>query len=177
MRGRISRLPLAAATLFVLLASCRSASRTHDDAPGPFDWTIGEWHGVRRDGDGLESEAPLFVRVEPILAGAGQIEHITVTLEDGASYRGFSVQMPDRALGRWTRQYVNSTSGRFVPQEGEVEGERSVWRGVSPVRTRESRLISVRVPPDGWRRTMAVSEDGGATWRTLFVDELRAGRR
>ena len=142
------------------------------EAARALDWTLGEWRGVRRDGaDG--SEGRMSVRVEPILGGAGQIEQLEVEHEGGV-YRGFAVQMLDPELGRWVRQYVNSTRGRFVRIEGEVEpdGARSVWRSVAPERTRESRLVSERVEPKLWRRTMHVSEDQGQTWRVLWTDEL-----
>jgi hypothetical protein len=171
----MSRRALALVAALGLAASCRTMappgaeeSVTH----GPFDWTLGDWRGVRRDGaDG--SAAPLSVRVEPILAGAGQIESLVVEPNgEVGAYRGFAVQALEPATGRWSRRYVNSTSGRFVPLEGEVDGERSTWTVSAPDRLRESRLVSERVPPDGWRRTMRVSEDGGATWRVLWMDEL-----
>jgi len=139
---------------------------------GVLDWTLGEWQGVRRDGaDG--SEGRMTVRVEPILGGAGLIEQLEVTHDDGV-YRGFAVQVFDPELGRWVRQYVNATRGHFVRIEGEVEdgGARSTWRSVAPERPRESRLVSEWVEPDLWRRTMHVSEDQGQTWRVLWTDEL-----
>ena len=135
-----------------------------------FDWTVGTWHGVRRDGaDG--SEASMTMRVEPILGGAGQLRQLEVR-GDGV-YRGLAVQIMDPESGRWTRQYANDVRGRFTLLEGEIRGERSIWRTVSPERKRESRLVSERPAPDRWRRTMSVSEDGGETWRVLWIDELR----
>lgn len=165
------RAPLASLALFAVVASCRNLPEAPAGAPRtPFDWTIGEWRGVRRDGASAE---PLAVRVEPILGGAGQLEHLEVTPADGRVYRGFTVQVLDPASRKWERRYVNSTNGEFVPLEGAVDGERSVWRVTAPERTRESRLVSEKFAPDGWRRTMSVSEDGGASWRVLWSDELR----
>jgi hypothetical protein len=115
----------------------------------------------------------MIMRVDPILAGAGQIRQIEIPHEGGV-YRGFAVQVFDPQLERWVRQYANAVRGRFARLEGEVQGDRSIWRSTSPTRTRESRLVSQRVPPDGWRRTMSISEDGGATWRVLWIDELRS---
>lgn len=137
-----------------------------------FDWTVGEWTGVRRDGaDG--SSAPMTMRVEAILGGAGQVRELEVR-HSGGVYRGFSVQVFERETRRWVEQYVNDVHGRFVRIEGELEdgGDRSVWRTVAPERRRESRLVSERLAPDRWRRTMSVSEDGGASWRVLWIDEL-----
>ncbi len=143
--------------------------------PGtPFDWTLGEWTGLRRDGaDG--SEEPMTMRVEPILEGTGQILHMEI-VHSGGIYRGFSVQVLDPGLGRWVRQYVNATRGTFSRLEGEAEGNRSVWRGAGEGRMRETQLVSERLADGLWRRTLTVSEDGGATWRVLWTDELwRAG--
>ena len=145
-----------------------------DQASGPgaraLDWTLGIWTGVRRDGaDG--SEGALTMRVEPILDGAGHIRHVEV-VHDGGVYRGFAVQVIDPRTGRWQRRYVNAVRARFASLEGETDGDRSVWRSTSPDRSRESRLVSDRLAPDRWRRTMSVSEDGGSTWRVLWTDLL-----
>ena len=116
------------------------------------------------------------MRVEPILGGAGQIRHIEVIGPDHDPYRGFAVQVPATGPGRWVREYVNSGRGRFSPLEGEVadgsDGYVSTWRGVSPTRTRESRLVSERHAEGKWRRTMSISEDDRTTWRVLWTDEL-----
>jgi len=152
-----------------------AAETAREPAPErAFDWTVGTWEGVRRDGaDG--SEAPMTMRVAPILGGAGQIRELEVR-HSGGVYRGFSVQVFEREAGRWVEQYANDVHGRFARLEGELEGggARSVWRSVAPERRRESRLVSERLGPDRWRRTQSVSEDGGATWRVLWIDELEA---
>ncbi len=152
-------------------------------APPPeaaFDWTQGAWEGVRRDGaDG--SEAPMRLWVNLILDGAGQTRELRV-IDGENTYRGFSVVMLERETGRWVEQYVNDVHGRFVRLEAEIEvsgpagAEKSVWRPVDPGRERESKLLSERLGTDGWRRTMSVSDDGGATWRVLWTDELKRRR-
>ena len=113
----------------------------------------------------------MTVRVETILGGAGFIEHLEVAHHDGV-YRGFTVDLFDKDLGRWVRMYANSARGKFVRLEGEVQADHSVWRSSAPDRVRDSRLVSERLATDRWRRTMSVSEDKGATWRVLWVDDL-----
>jgi hypothetical protein len=143
-----------------------------------FDWTLGRWAGFRRDAASGE-EAPMTMTVEPILGGHGQIRRLEVHPEGGV-YRGFAVQVEDDA-GRWERHYVNAVRRRFAlleaaPDDAAAEqdfADSSVWRSVTPGRTRESRLLSERLAPDRWRRTMSVGEDGGKSWRVLWVDELR----
>ena len=163
-----------------LFASCQGPVPGPDEgAPNPeraLDWTVGAWEGVRRDAaDG--DEAPMVMRVAEIMDGAGQTREMEI-VHDGGVYRGFCVQVYDPSLGCWVRQYVNDVRRRYARLEGTVEGERSVWRGASAERTRESRVVSERTAPDTWRRTMSVSEDGGETWRPLWIDELvRRGTR
>lgn len=166
----VTRALLYAGLLLLPLAS--NGAEPPVEPEHAFDWTVGEWTGVRRDGaDG--SEAPMTMRVETILGGGGQVRELEVT-HSGGVYRGFSVQAFERETGRWVEQYVNGVHGRFVRIEGEVEagGARSVWRVVAPERRRESRRVDERLGDDRWRRTMSVSGDGGATWRVLWIDEL-----
>ena len=141
-----------------------------DDVAGALDWTIGRWHGVRRDGaDG--TEAPMTLRAEPILDGAGVVFHLEVRHGE-PPYRGFSVQVPAADGERWLRRYTSAGRGAFAALEGRVDGARSVWTSTSTEGPRRSRLVSERLGDDRWRRTMSISEDGGDTWRVLWVDEL-----
>lgn len=178
--GRLSA-RLVVALLLATLAPALCGASEADPAPGPFDWTLGEWQGTRTDGsedDGGGGE-PMTMRVEPILGGAGQARHLEVR-HDGGTYRGFAVQLFDPELGRWVRYYANDVRGRFARLEGEIDGEpdreagggRSLWRSATPGRARESRLVSERIGGDRWRRTMSVSEDGGKSWRVLWIDDL-----
>ena len=164
-------LALSCMTLAAATAGCSTSTEAERRAPSrdPYD-IMGRWTGVRRAAhDG--SEAPMTFRATPILDGAGWIEQLEVHSGSGV-YRGFSVIVRDPARDLWVRQYVNATRGRFVRLEGEVTAQRSVFRSVSPTRTRESRLVSELLAPDRLRRTQSVSEDGGKTWRVLWTDEL-----
>jgi len=137
------------------------------------EWQLGEWQGTRRDPhhEGGGSESAMKMRVETILDGAGQTRAMEI-VHDGGVYRGFAVQVYDPETKLWRREYVNDVRRTFASLEGQVEGERSVWRSVTVGRSRESRLVSERPEPDRWVRTMAVSEDDGETWRELWIDDL-----
>ena len=160
----------------------REVSGSEHPASSParaLDWTVGAWEGVRRGAaDGEES--PMVMQVTEILDGAGQTRELEI-VHDNRVYRGFCVQVYDSALGVWSRQYVNDVRLKYAPLEGSLEGlleeGRSVWRGTSPGRTRESRLVSERPSAHTWRRTMSVSEDGGTTWTPLWIDELERRQR
>ena len=136
------------------------------DPESELDWMLGSWEGVRRDGaDG--SEAPLRLEVRAILGGAGHAIELEIEHEGGV-YRGFWVQIYDPENDRWGCRYGNNQRRTWA----SLEGDGSVYRSVTPGRSRESRLESERIGEKGWRRTQSVSEDSGATWRVLFVDEL-----
>ena len=155
----------------LLLGASTAAAAGEKNLATAFDWTLGTWAGVRID-VASGRRAPMTMRVEPILGGAGQIRHIEVEPGDDAYY-GFAVQVLDAERSLWIRQYTNAGRGTFSLLEGEVKDERtSVWRGASPGRSRESRLLSERLGQDGWRRTMSISEDGGETWQDLWIDKL-----
>lgn len=166
--------------LRTLLYSCAAfyavigLSGAQSDPARALDWTLGQWEGTRENGAN-GSQEPMTMRVESILGGAGQARHLEVR-GTGGIYRGFSVQIYDADRDVWARQYVNNARGTFSSLQGKVESEtRSVWASESP--RRRSRLISERLGQDGWRRTMTISEDGGATWRTLWIDQLRRVER
>ena len=163
-----------------LLTACRSAGpAAAESSPaalgeGGLDWTLGAWIGVRRDA-ASGRENVLRMTVEPILGGAGQLRELEIPHGSGV-YRGFCVQVHDPDSGLWNRRYVNDVRRTYAELEGRVEGDRSEWRSTTPGRSRESLLVSERLEEPGrgelWRRTMRVSEDGGETWRDLWVDEL-----
>ena len=160
--------------MVVLASACQTPPRAPvKGADREFDWTLGTWHGTRRAADD-RPPSKMTMRVEPVLNGAGQILHIEIE-HDGGVYRGLAVQALDARSGRWTRQYVNETRGRFARLEAAWGngGPKSTWISTTPGKTRESRLVSERLSSREWRRTMSISTDDGASWRVLWTDDLR----
>jgi hypothetical protein len=155
-----------------LALGCQSTTAAPPADDGPFGWCLGHWKGVRRDGtDG--TIFPMTSKVEPILGGAGQIEQLEVEREGREPYRGVTVQAFDRGAQKWKREYVNEVNGRFVPMEGTLDGSaRSEWRDTSSERTHDFVLTSELLSQGFWRRTMRISEDGGKTWKILWIDDL-----
>lgn len=137
-------------------------------ADGPFDWAVGEWHGVRRD---AEEEAPMRLLVQELPGSPGIFERLEVTIEP-QPYVGVSVLVPDSESGRWVKLYTNDVRPKVARLEGTLDGDVLVLRSVSPDRRRESRLTAERLGNDRWRRTQEISEDRGKTWRLLFTDDL-----
>jgi hypothetical protein len=137
----------------------------------PLGWTVGRWSGTRSDAnDG--SVAPLRMLVERLPGGHGLIERLEVTTE-GDPYVGFSVCLPDPSNQEWEKLYTNDVRPKFARMRApSVEETRNVWLSVTAKPPRASRLVSERLGSDRWRRTQQTSTDGGATWKTVFVDEL-----
>jgi len=156
--------PLLVAFLFL------GAGGDASQPDGPLDWTVGTWKGTRRD-FGEHSEAPLAILVAEMPDRLGEIERLEVET-GGDPYVGFTVCTPDPANERWMRIYTNDVRAKLARLVANPEGDRVVWVSVTAKPPRGSRLVSERLGPDRWRRTQQVSEDGGVTWRDVFVDEL-----
>jgi hypothetical protein len=165
------RLVILIVGLGACFVSCESLPPGPSDA---FDNSIGAWTGVRRD-VATGSESRMILRVETLPGGAGQFRALEV-FGDRGPYRGAAVQRFDPVRGEWVRLYTNSASRPFARyRAAEIQVDRSVWRSISPGRTRESRLVSEHLPDGLWRRTMSVYVEERRVWRGLWVDELRRG--
>ncbi len=105
----------------------------------------------------------MVVHVEK-MAG-GQIERLQVELTP-RPYVGFTIRNHDEN-GRWIMIYANSTRPTIGRLLGTLENNRSTWES-----THGSRFISEQIDTNHWRRKQFVSEDGGKTWKVMFVDEL-----
>lgn len=115
----------------------------------------------------------MTMRVERLRTGPGQLRLLEIRSSRGAPYRGVNVLTRNAETGIWGWQYANSPGRRFSTYEGSRDTGPWVWRSISPWRTRESRLVSERLEDGLWRRTMSISTDDGATWKGLWMDELR----
>jgi len=168
MTNRFRTLCLVLMVLSFLLLGIEGDASQPD---GPLDWTLGSWHGVRRDAqDG--TEAPMRVLVERTPDGLGQIERLEVQT-DADPYVGFAVCTRDPVAGRWMRIYANDVHPKFARLAAQsVVGERVIWQSVTSRPPRGSRLVSERLGPDRWRRTQEFSTDNGVTWQIRFIDEL-----
>jgi hypothetical protein len=164
---------IAFAATTLLLANSRAAERPREDAPGgdPLVWTVGQWEGTRTEtatghADRLHSE------IQSVLAGSGTEERIEVD-EGSPHYHGLYLEVSDRSLHKSVIVYVNARRRRFSRLEGTANADGGEWTSVTAEPPHGSRMRIERTGKDSWRRTQLVSEDGGRTWTTLFVDEMR----
>lgn len=144
------------------------------------EWTLGSWSGTRTGAERGVPE-PMLMHVRPMLGGAGQVRELSIQGDPGSDpYEGFCAQVYDSKRKLWVREYSNAFRGKFTELEGALvpggDPHTTLWTVSSPTRTRETRLYSEHPTPDTWIRTMTISRDGGATWSTLWTDELVRGR-
>ena len=134
-------------------------------------WTIGRWEGTRTEA-ATGKAAALRSEISSILGGAGEEERLDVE-EGSPPYRGLYLQVSDPRLGKSVITYVNARRREFSRLEGHATADRGEWDSVTARPPHGSRMRVERTGNDTWRRTQLVSEDGGAHWTVLFVDDLR----
>lgn len=163
---------MRALVLALLVGAACHAPPAHDASLPMPEWLLGDWTGVRRDGDGVAQ--PMQFSVAAILGGAAFTETIAVH-SPPRDYLGFAVVAFDRSQQRWAMQYVNAVRGTFVRLESDA-GDTWVFRSVQPQRRDDSELSYTRRDDGGLWRTMRVRPVGGgdapAGWRLLWQDEL-----
>ena len=161
---------LAGALLFAAACASRPGAPPSAGADA-LGWTIGHWEGTRTELS-TGSRDPVSSDVRSVLGGVGEEEELVV----GAGpkpYRGVYLQVFDPKLQKSVLMYVNNTRREFARLEGTASSDRGEWDSTTSRPPRRSRLVYERTGENTWRRTQKISEDDGATWKTLFVDELR----
>jgi hypothetical protein len=138
-------------------------------------WTIGRWEGERVEA-GSGDRSPLETEVTAVLGGAGEEERLEVGAP-GSLYRGLYLQVFDPGIGKSVLMYVNATRRSFARMEGTAASDRGDWLSTTARAPRGSRLVYERIGPDRWRRTQLVSQDSGAHWTVLFIDEMRRSKK
>ena len=142
-----------------------------DPQADALSWTIGSWEGTRTEA-GTGKAAALHAEISSILGGAGEEERIEVE-EGSPHYRGLYLQVSDPKLGKSVITYVNARRREFSRLEGHATADHGEWDSVTARPPHGSRMRIERTGNDTWRRTQLVSEDEGAHWTVLFVDDLR----
>lgn len=169
--GRTGRGVVLAVAL-LLTAGCASrpaaAPAAGADALG---WTVGHWEGTRTE-PSTGSRDPVSTVVRSVLGGVGEEEELVVG-SGPKPYRGVYLQVFDPKLQKSVLMYVNAVRREFARLEGTATAERGEWDSTTSRPPRRSKLVYERTGEKTWRRTQKISEDDGATWKTLFVDELR----
>ncbi len=157
--------------LVLFALGCASRSAAPPTGSDPLAWILGRWKGTRVEPSTGDRE-PISSEARSVLGGIGEEEEIVVG-NGPKPYRGVYLQVFDPKLQKSVLLYVNNTRREFARLEGAASSERAEWESTTSRPPRRSKLVYERLDANSWRRTQMISEDGGVTWKTLFVDELR----
>lgn len=159
-------------------------SRTTGHCPDPaaraFDFLLGDWAGeeTTRGASGVDERAtrPVEVRTLSILEGCALVDHMTIG-EGGEERKEFRVRSFLPSEDRWVQYSLASGDREFVRHRGGEDGlvaeiAADVVAGADGPTVLE-RMRWRRLDDERVTREIAVSEDGGATWRTVKRAELR----
>src|SRR5688500_5836889 len=138
----------------------------NDEAPArQFDFWIGRWSVADADGTAAGRN-----HIEPILDGAALRE----SWQGADGHRGTSLNAWDPDAGLWRQSWID-VNGFWLLLEGGLRDGAMVMEGTGlkrsePATTARHRISWSRMggDPDRLRQHWEVSEDGGATWTTLF---------
>jgi hypothetical protein len=135
-----------------------------NEAYRAFDFWIGHWR-VTEDGK-LAGEN----RIEPILGGCALSE----SWRGAGASRGRSLNFYDTATNSWHQTWIDNSGGALY-LTGGLEDGRMVLSGERPPRPASEsnaptlhRITWTPLPEGRVRQHWEASQDGGATWRTLF---------
>ena len=161
----------------IMMPSAGGHDGSSESAPAPprredgnvLGWTIGSWEGTRTE-PATGHAAKFHSEIASVLGGAGEEERIEVE-EGSPPYLGLYLEVLDPKTGKSGMMYVNARRREFARLEGIAGPEGGEWDSVTARTPHRSRMRLERTGPDAWRRTQRVSEDDGAHWTVLFIDE------
>ena len=158
-------------------------SRTTGHCPDPtaraFDFLLGDWTGEETTHGVSGVDEPVTRRIEvrtlSILEGCALVDHVTIG-EGGEERKAFRVRSFVPSEDRWVQYSLAASDREFVRHEGGEDGlvaeiAADVVAGADGPSVLE-RMRWRREGDDRVIRETAVSEDGGATWRTVTRAEL-----
>lgn len=161
-------------------ASGSAVASTQRDGQHDFDFNFGVWHThIRRvlnpfKGGNLSVELDGTVTVRKVWEGRAWLEEIETNGPNG-HWEGMTLFFYNPQARQWSQSFVNSKVGTLAaPLVGEFKSGRGDLYSQD---TYEGRTVLVRgvwsgIQPDSHDYTKSYSDDGGATWRPVFVAHL-----
>ncbi len=136
------------------------------DAARQFDFLLGEWDCSW--GDGQTGTDSVYLDLDD------KVVVESFDARPSLEYQGVSHSVYDRDSGRWKQTWVD-TDGNYLDFVGGFEHGEMELRREAPFDggTATFRLRWFDIERDGLRRAYERSDDGGATWTTLWAIEFR----
>jgi hypothetical protein len=157
----------------------RTTGHCPDQGARTFDFLLGDWAGGETTAGASDDDEPATRRIEvrtlSILEGCALVDHVTVG-EGEERMQAFRVRSFVPSEDRWVQYSLATGEGEFVRHEGDEDGlvaevaEAAAGPDDPPIL---ERMRWRRASDGAVIRETAVSEDGGATWRTVRRAELR----
>ena len=158
----------------------QTAQAGRHDGQHDFDFNIGVWRThIRRMKDPFADhpaavELSGTVSVRKVWGGRAQLEEIEADGPEG-HWQGLTLFVYNPDAHQWSQAFANSRTGVLgTPLIGEFSDGRGELLAQD---TFQGRTILVRgvwsdIGPDAHRYTESYSDDGGRTWRPMFLAEL-----
>ena len=171
---------LAALVGALAVAGAQAAGAETRDGSRDFDFWMGSWKVHNRrlrerlKGSQTWDEFEATCVARPILGGAGNEDVYRTPFDGGLT--GMSFRFYDPKTGRWSIYWASSPTGALEPPVvGSFQGDVGVFEGDDVLDGRKIRVrytwssVSTKTP----RWEQAFSEDGGKSWETNWVMEMR----
>ena len=166
-------------------ASAEKMSQTQSAVPGlhDFDFLVGRWQVHHRklkvrlanNHDWIEFEGTLVS--QPLMGGYANIDDDVFNVP-GGNYRGVAPRSFDAKTGQWSIWWMDSRTPQ-APLDPPVKGSFHNGAGTfyaddtfngKPIRMR---FIWSKITPNTCHWEQAFSPDGGKTWETNWVQDLK----
>jgi hypothetical protein len=159
--------------------SMQAAAVTKEAGVHDFDFLVGTWQvanrrlTMRHVGSRDWDEFPGHMTMRKVLGGLGNVDEIAFPTK---GWSGLTLRLFDPQLRQWSIYWVNSRDGIMQPPVvGTFEGGvgKFYCDDVDEGRPIRVRYIWSEIKEDSAHWEQAFSLDGGATWETNWVIELR----
>ena len=177
----IARCMIAIGCAVSTFANAAPNEKVFRDGAHDFDFEVGRWathvkrlqHPLTGSQTWLEYDGTTDVR--SVLNGKGVLLELVM---DGAAghFEGLSLRLYNPESHQWSLNFANAAGGVLAtPTIGEFKDGRGEFYDEEDVNGRSilARFVWLDIKPDSHRVEQSFSDDGGKTWESNFVADLK----